>query len=51
MFFILSSDDPSGNDVWSADDQIYILDLAADEWLDTGFSGALHFMILYFLRF
>jgi len=36
---MVNSDDPSGNDVWSADDQIYILDLAADEWLDTGFSG------------
>merc|ERR1712131_518690 len=36
---MLNSDDPSGKDVWQLDDQIYILDLAADEWLETGFSG------------
>ena len=37
--FIFSSDDASGKNVWELDDQIYTLDLAADEWLDTGFSG------------
>ena len=46
MFF--SSDDASGKDVWELDDQIYTLDLAADEWLDTGFSGNFWSTILTF---
>ena len=39
--FCFSNDDPSGDSVWEQDDSIHILDLNADEWLESGFSGCL----------